>query len=91
MPYLTGELPAEVCLVQISIQNDDNLRRAVRGAISELIYTYNWEESGSATPEECAEAMIDALDTFTVICPPHLLDSNDDHLTDSNDDRLLAE
>ncbi len=90
MPYLTGELPAGVCIVQIEIENDDNIRRAVRGAISELIYAANWELSGSATPDECAAAMGIALDTFQVICPDYLLDSNDDRLTDSNDDILLA-
>ncbi len=90
MPYLTGELPADICVVQINIQNDDNIRRAVRGAISQLIYAYNWEASGTATPDECAAAMHTALDTFQVVCPDYLLDSNDDRLLDSNDDILLA-
>lgn len=69
MPYLTGDAPTGDCTVTIDIPDTDEIRWAIRGAISELIYSYNWEKHGSGTVDEYVEAMRDALESFAWNCP----------------------
>ena len=59
MPFLTGnDLPTTdfICR-RLVIPNDPDIIAAVNGAIDELTYPHNWEQFGTNTPEETAEAM----------------------------------
>jgi hypothetical protein len=55
------------------IPNDRNFRIAVVGALSTLLYAYNWEQSGSLTPAMAAEMMADALDAALITCPEEVI------------------
>jgi len=65
MPYLTGdEIPSETVCKVVRIPDDPALIRAFRGALLELTYSHNWEQYGSITPDEAAQAFLDAFWTF---------------------------
>jgi len=57
MPYLTPtSIPSETVCFLIQIPDDELLKSAVFGALLNLIYTYNWEQSdGGLTPSETVE------------------------------------
>lgn len=59
MPYLTGDISAATDFVcrRVMIPNDLAIIMAVNGAISELKHAHNWEQHGTATPEEVAAMM----------------------------------
>jgi len=59
MPYLTGgTIPtADFICRRLVIPDDLALIIAVNGAIEELTFAYNWEQHGTATPQETAAAM----------------------------------
>lgn len=61
MPYLTAEaLPGvDVISRQLRIPNDLNFLAAVNGALRELTFSYNWEQHGARTPEQCAQRALD--------------------------------
>jgi len=65
MPYHTGDtIPTETVCKVIRIPDDPTFRRALSGALLELTYPYNWEKVGDLTPDEQAQAFLDALFTF---------------------------
>ncbi len=68
MPWLTGDTPSGDCTITMDIPDDEDIRRACRGALSQLIYAHNWEQQGTATPDEIALVMNDALETFDWSC-----------------------
>jgi len=59
MPYLTGSsIPtADFICRRLRIPNDIDLIISVNGALDELTNPENWEQFGTATPEEAAAAM----------------------------------
>jgi len=62
MPYLTpssGDLPG-ISLFTLPVPAGSLGRAIVSGALSELAAVYNWEKSGTATPEAAAQAFVDA-------------------------------
>lgn len=63
MPYLTPDSPPEdtVCF-KIVIPNDIGWIGIFKGAVSELIKSYNFEAFGTSTPEETAAVFLDAYD-----------------------------
>ena len=65
MPFMTGDDPgATTTCHEINIPDDIYFRMAVRGALLELADARNWEQLGSATPDEyatLAQTMIDAF------------------------------
>jgi microcystin-dependent protein len=65
MPWLTGDvIPTETACRVIRIPDDPVFRRALSGALIELTKAENWEKFGTLTPEEQAQAFLDALWTF---------------------------
>lgn len=55
MPYLTPDtIPDETICLSIRIPNNLLIKSAVFGALSELIYNYNWQAFGEQTPDEMA-------------------------------------
>lgn len=81
MPYLTGNsIPVgQKCRV-IHVPDDPAFMAALNGAMLELTYPYNWEQFGTLTPDEMAQAFIEIYGEFadsvcvepeTVIYPQH--------------------
>lgn len=65
MPYLTpNTLPADTLCRVLFIPNDLSWLAQVTGALQELTFSYNWEQFGSVTPEQAAEAMRTMFDMF---------------------------
>jgi hypothetical protein len=65
MPYLTGDNPGSALVCRtVFIPDDPAFRAAVRGALLELAYEYNWEQEGVATPAEYAALALEMVDTF---------------------------
>lgn len=67
MPWLTpdGPIPtAKICRL-VRIPDDIFFIGDVNGALLALTQQYNWEEEGTLTPEECADAMFDMWNDFT--------------------------
>jgi len=57
MPWLTGSaIPSEEFCRVIRVPNDPTFIHAVSGALLELTYADNWEQFGTLTPEQQAEA-----------------------------------
>jgi microcystin-dependent protein len=57
MPYLTGfSLPPALTCWRIRFPDDPAFEVALKGAILELTKEYNWEQFGSITPAEMAQA-----------------------------------
>lgn len=55
MPWLTpDEKPGNVCY-RVFLPNSDQLRAAFLGAFLELCQDYNWQQEGTATPDEIAD------------------------------------
>jgi len=65
MPYLTPDAPPDdlVCL-QIRIPNDITWIGIVKGALSELLLSYNFEPFGDYTPAETVQRFIAMYDDF---------------------------
>jgi microcystin-dependent protein len=64
--YLTPDsIPADTICRVLFIPNDPAIIAAVTGAINELVYSWNWEEYGTVTPEEMAEGLVDMFDQFS--------------------------
>lgn len=62
MPWPTGDTIPDLNTVQwwcLPVPDESFIRRAVWGALMELFYTSNWEEVGSATPEDVSARMSD--------------------------------
>jgi len=65
MPYLTpDELPEATDCRSLLIPDSTDWLALVSGAISELIKPYNWQQQGSVTPEQAAQAMFDMWLSF---------------------------
>ena len=57
MPWLTGDaIPEDEFCRVIRVPNDPTFIHAVSGALLELTYAGNWEQQGTLTPEQQAEA-----------------------------------
>lgn len=73
MPYQTPGFPTSSRLITVSVP--DTLEMYFWGALSELVFPWNWEAWGAMTPEETAEIAsplveeINLTDTFAVIPP----------------------
>lgn len=65
MPFLTGNStsPGYACRI-LRIPGDLQFMMAVTGALRELVFSYNWEEFGEMTPEECAAAALEMFEDF---------------------------
>lgn len=65
MPWLTGNAPsgAAVCRT-IFVPDEPTFRAAVRGALLEMTYEYNWEQEGDLTPAEAAALAFEMLETY---------------------------
>jgi hypothetical protein len=63
MPYLTPDTPPDdtICL-QVVLPNDVGWIGIFKGAVSELIKTYNFELFGSYTPEQTASRFLEIYD-----------------------------
>jgi len=65
MPYLTPDTPPDdTRCFRLNVPNDITWVGIVKGALSELIKAYNFEEFGSATPEETAQRFLQMYDEF---------------------------
>jgi len=65
MPYLTPDAPPdETICYRLEIPADYNWIALVRGALSELVKAYNFEQFGSYTPEQTALRFLDMYDEF---------------------------
>lgn len=66
MAYLTPDsIPGNTTCRVLLIPDSTDWLAIVTGAIQELSFTYNWEQFGTATPQECADAMFAMLNEFT--------------------------
>lgn len=69
MPYLTpNSIPTETICRVLRIPNDLDLIGAISGALLELTYSYNWEQYGTETPEDTAQAMLLMVNNFFEGC-----------------------
>lgn len=67
MPYLTPDsLPDETICYQIQIPNSVEWIGLVKGALSELLLPFRWEEFGSITPAETVARCIEMYDDFVL-------------------------
>lgn len=74
MPYLTPDTaPGNTRCRVLIIPDDKEWLALVTGALSELTHAYNFEEFGTATPEETAQAFRDMLALY-VDCEPTMPD-----------------
>lgn len=74
MPYLTPDTaPGSTRCRVLIIPDDKEWLALVTGALSELTHAYNFEEFGTATPEETAQAFRDMLALY-VDCEPTVSD-----------------
>lgn len=74
MPYLTPDTAPGTTKCRVLIIPDDKEWLAlVTGALSELTHAYNFEEFGTATPEETAQTFRDMLALY-VDCEPTVTD-----------------
>jgi hypothetical protein len=73
MPWLTPDSDTwSLVCVQIHVPDDDTLRAALRGLLLDLERVQNWEQFGTATPEEVAAAW-EAANEYNLDlneCPP---------------------
>lgn len=66
MAYLTpDDIPGDTTCRVLLIPDNTDWIAIVTGAIQELSFTYNWEQFGTVTPQECADAMFTMLNEFT--------------------------
>lgn len=65
MPWLTGDDPesATTCRALL-VPDDETFKAAVRGALLELTYVYNWEQEGDLTPDEAAALAFEMFLTY---------------------------
>ena len=67
MPYLTPEtIPAETICRVLFIPNEREIIANVTGALQELTFTWNWEQSGAITPQEMADRMFEMTNQFSL-------------------------
>lgn len=66
MPWLTPDYAAwQTICYRVYLPDDDDLRASFRGSIRKLGQEYNWEQQGTATPEQVSLAFQALeLDTF---------------------------
>jgi len=65
MPYLTPDtLPTDTICRVLFIPNDRDFLAIVTGALEELTFAYNFEEFGTLTPEQTAEAYTTMFNAF---------------------------
>jgi microcystin-dependent protein len=64
LAWETGENLTGYTCFQIRVPGDIYMRSAVRGALLLLVDPANWEQLGSVTPDEAAEAMQEMWDEF---------------------------
>lgn len=65
MPYLTPDtIPEDTVCYRLNIPNDVAWVGIVKGALSELIKAYNFEQYGSVSPADTAQRFIDMYDEF---------------------------
>lgn len=67
MPWLTpnGPIPAGKICRRVRIPDDILFIGDVNGALLALAQDYNWEQDGTLTPTECADAMFEMWNDFT--------------------------
>lgn len=66
MPWLTGDdIPEDEFCRVIHVPNDPTFIHAISGALLELTYAGNWEQHGTLTPEEQADAFDKVYIEFT--------------------------
>ena len=66
MPWLTGdEIPEETFCRVIRVPNDPVFIHAVSGALLDLTYAQNWEQAGTLTPQQQADAFDQIYIDFT--------------------------
>lgn len=63
--YLTPDSTEGECLFSIVLPNDPLFLDAVKGAITSLVKTYNWEQYGLLTPKEAADEMLARVQTMS--------------------------
>jgi len=67
MPYLTPEtIPADTICRVLFIPNEREIIANVTGALQELSYVWNWEQSGAITPQEMADRMFEMCNQFSL-------------------------
>ena len=65
MPWLTGdEIPTGTKCREIRVPDDPTFVSAVSGALLDLTRPENWEQHGTLTPQQMADAMLDAYFSF---------------------------
>lgn len=73
MPYLApGDIPTTFICRRLTIPEDLDIIIAVNGALNELTKAQNWEQTGTATPEDIAalcETMFREFIDSTFTCP----------------------
>lgn len=62
MGYLTPDALTGTSVLTLTVPDQSLIRAAIIGALSEMIYSSNWESYGSATPADTAAAIALALD-----------------------------
>jgi hypothetical protein len=68
MPYLTPDsIPEDTVCFQLEIPNDVAWIAIVKGALSELIKAYRFEQFGALTPEQTALRFLDMYDNFALL------------------------
>ena len=55
---------ADLVCKRVFVPDSQPFRESVNGALLELTYAWNWEQFGSMTPEETADAMRDIYDEY---------------------------
>lgn len=61
MPFLTGDDTASTVDISLTLPDDEHLLAAVLGQLTYLTYASNWEQHGTATPDERADQMRTAI------------------------------
>jgi hypothetical protein len=73
MPWLTpDDLPTDKRCRRLLIPDNLDIVAAVTGALVSLTHAYNWEQFGSITPDEMAQAMIEMLAYYWADCDPSM-------------------
>jgi len=67
LPYLTPEtIPTDTICRVLFIPNEREIIANVTGALQELTFTWNWEQSGAVTPQEIADRMFEMTNQFSL-------------------------
>lgn len=69
MPYLTPNTnPTDTVCRVLFIPNSSEWLAIVNGALQELTYSYNFEQFGSVTPQQCVSRFMDMVDCVAFGC-----------------------